>query len=78
MTTDQIISAVIILASYFFGFKYMRIKNLNDELAAKVEEFELNERQEQNKRDLDAIYSGRSDDDVLNEAIERGRKDLKP
>jgi hypothetical protein len=78
MTTDQIISAVIILASYFFGFKYMRIKNQNDELAAKVEELELNEREEQNKKDLDAIYSGRSDEDVLNEAIERGRTNSKP
>lgn len=76
MSVEEIIAAVIVVATAIFGIKYRAKKEENAGLKVRVGELELNEKMAKNKQAVDSHFSGRSDNDVLDEAIERGRKKM--
>ncbi len=74
LSLDDIIAAVSLLAAAIFGIKYGKAKGKNDEQAAKIGELELNAKAVENKAEVDARFSGMSDDAILDDALAGGTK----
>lgn len=75
--SDQIIAGAILLVSAIavgFAYKYHLKDNEVSTLKVKIGEMELEKSQQINREETEAHFSGRSDNDVIDEAIERGNK----